>query len=357
MTNPLAPIQVPAAQLPEGDVRLDQLRRWLGAVLGTADFVLAPASADASFRRYFRITYRGQTWVAMDAPPQREALAAYLRVADMLSAIGVHVPHVVQREPHAGFLLLSDLGTRTYHDELSQGGDADALYRDAIAALVRMQTHGERQAMELPPYTAAVLQREAALFVDWFCLRHLQLALSAAETAALQECGTWLARQALEQPRVFVHRDYHSRNLMVCEPRAFPSNPGILDFQDALQGPLTYDLVSLLRDCYIGWPQDRVAGWLDDFHRALPASAGAIAAEQLHRWFDLMGVQRHLKAIGIFARLQHRDDKAGYLQHIPRTLDYVRAVAGQHAALRSLADLIEGRVLPAMAIAAPNRDS
>jgi aminoglycoside/choline kinase family phosphotransferase len=358
MTKPLVPVLVPATRIADGDVRLDHLRRWVSTALGTADFALTCAATDASFRRYFRVAHRGQTWIAVDAPPLRENLTAYLRVADMLSAIGVHVPSVVQREPGAGFLLVGDLGTRTYYDELWDGGNADALYHDALAALLRMQTQGAPHALQLPPYEAAVLQREVVLFTDWFCLRHLQLRLGADELDSLQQIGAWLAQQALAQPRVFVHRDYHSRNLMVCEPRTFPSNPGILDFQDAVQGPLTYDLVSLLRDCYIAWPPQRVAGWLEDFRRELPVCdhAPAIAAEQLHRWFDLMGVQRHLKAIGIFARLWHRDGKPGYLVHIPRTLGYVQAAAARYAALRSLADLIEGRVLPAMAAGAANPD-
>jgi aminoglycoside/choline kinase family phosphotransferase len=345
--------------MPDGDARLDHLRRWLSTTLDSGDFVLAPASTDASFRRYFRVTHQDQTWIAMDAPPQRENLASYLRVADMLSMIGVHVPRVVQRDANAGFLLVSDLGARTYHAELCQGGDADALYQHALTALLRIQACGEPHALQLLPYETAALQREVALFGDWFCLRHLQLSLDAGELDSLQQSSAWLAQVALEQPRVFVHRDYHSRNLMVCEPRAFPSNPGILDFQDALHGPLTYDLVSLLRDCYIAWPPERVANWLEDFWRELPprGNGRGIAAEQLHRWFDLMGVQRHLKAIGIFARLRHRDGKPGYLEHIPRTLGYVQAVLGRYPALRALADLIEGRVLPAMAAAAPSRDS
>jgi aminoglycoside/choline kinase family phosphotransferase len=278
-------------------------------------------------------------------------LTSWLRVAQMLNGMAVHVPGVVQRDVSAGFLLISDLGTRTYYDELRQGGDADRLYADALSALLRIQLRGAPHCQQLPRYEAAELQREAALFTDWFCLRHLHLPLGAQDLAMLQATGVWLAQQALEQPHVFVHRDYHSRNLMVCEPRAVMDNPGILDFQDAVQGPLTYDLVSLLRDCYLAWPAQRVAGWLDDFRRALPAQAAgcAIAVEQLQRWFDLMGVQRHLKAIGIFARLWHRDGKAGYLEHIPRTLGYVQQVAGRYPSLRALAELIAGRVLPAMA--------
>jgi len=343
MTNPLAEVSVPAA-----DARLEQLRRWLRTTLDSAEFALAPASSDASFRRYFRVMLRGQSWIVMDAPPPRESLEAYLRVTDMLMAIGVRVPQVTACEPTAGFLLMSDLGTCTYYTALCQGAAPEVLYRDALTALVRIQTHGAAQAARLPPYEAVVLQRETALFTDWFCLRHLQLPLAAAELQALQALGVWLAQQALAQPRVFVHRDYHSRNLMVCEPRVLPQHPGILDFQDAVQGPLTYDVVSLLRDCYLEWPPALVADWLEHFRCALHASGGPlIDAEQLRQWFDLMGVQRHLKALGIFARLRHRDGKPEYLEHVPRVLGHVQAIAAQYPALHPLAELLRSRVLPA----------
>jgi N-acetylmuramate 1-kinase len=344
MTNPVAEASVPAA-----DVRLEQLQRWLSTTLGCQEFSLAAASTDASFRRYFRVTQPGQSWIAMDAPPPRENLAPFVVVAEMLTAIGVRVPRLMQREPAAGFLLMSDLGTRTYYDELRQGGDAEALYAAALTALVRIQTQGRNEAALLPVYPAAVLQKEAALFTEWFCLRHLQLLLAAAELQALQEIGAWLAQRAAEQPRVFVHRDYHSRNLMVCQPRAFPHHPGILDFQDAVQGPLTYDLVSLLRDCYLEWPEQQVTHWLEQFRCLLQASGGPhLDPQQLREWFDLMGVQRHLKAIGIFARLRHRDGKTGYLEYIPRALGYVHAIAARYRALHPLAELLERRVLPAL---------
>jgi N-acetylmuramate 1-kinase len=346
-----------ASLVPSADVRLDELRRWLAAVFGTANFSIVPASADASFRRYFRVTHQGQTWIAMDALPQRENLEPYLRVAEMLLDMGVNAPRIVQHDRSRGFLLNTDLGSRTYLHELQRATDAtvDALYHAALGALVRIQLQGAAHAKQLPQYEPRVLQRELALFAEWFCHRYLQIELTGLERASFQEICDELTQAALRQPTVFVHRDFHSRNLMVCGSEAGPSSPGILDFQDALQGPLTYDLVSLLRDCYITWPPQRVYGWMELFRSELQQAGVAVGAEpaQFCRWFDLMGVQRHLKAIGIFARLWCRDGKPGYLADIPRTLHYVRSVAEQYGELRFLVNLIDGRVLAALQSAAP----
>lgn len=326
------------------DARLQQLEEWLAGVLGTRDFELRPASSDASFRRYFRVSRGASTWIAMDAPPDKEDLGPYVQVAQMLASIGVNAPRVLECDYAQGFLLNTDLGSRTYLAELERGADAHALYRDAIAALVRIQAEGAAHAAALPAYDEALLRREIALFPEWFCDRHL--GLGPALTESLQEVYELLIAEALAQPRVFVHRDYHSRNLMVVDG----ANPGILDFQDAVHGPLTYDLVSLLRDCYIAWPTEQVEQWVGDY--ASLASAAGIRvppARQLSSWFDLMGVQRHLKAIGIFARLWHRDGKPGYLKDIPRTLGYVRAVSVRYPGLTPLARFLEQHVEPAMA--------
>ena len=328
------------------DPRLDLLRRWLEHELGWRDAGLAPASADASFRRYFRVTRPDGTYVAMDAPPDKEDVAPYLRVAAMLGDIGVHAPRVLARNAADGFLLLTDLGSTTYLTELADRGRAPALYADAIAALARIQVRGGAHASSLPPYDAKLLRFEMSLFPDWLLRRHLNLVLDEAETRELAAAFDRLVENALAQPRVFVHRDYHSRNLMVCPG----DNPGILDFQDAVHGPLTYDLVSLLRDCYVAWPEDRVFAWALDFRRQASTAgldAGADEAQFL-RWFDLMGVQRHLKASGIFARLWHRDGKPGYLPDVPRTLEYIVQACARHADLGALGALVEGRVLPAM---------
>jgi hypothetical protein len=328
------------------DPRLQSLRDWLEHGLGFAGYDIAPASADASFRRYFRVTRAGHPPViVMDAPPAKEDVGPYLRVATMLQEIGVNAPRVLERSAD-GFLVLSDLGMRMYLPELSQPGRADALYADAIDALVAIQSRGVSAALQLPAYDARLLRLEMSLFPDWLLQRHLDLALSAHEAAMLDAAMDALVANALAQPQVFVRRDYHSRNLMVC-PGA---NPGILDFQDAVRGGLTYDLVSLLRDSYIAWPQERVVGWALQFRR-LAVAAGLAAGRddtQFLRWFDLMGVQRHLKGGGIFARLFHRDGKPGYLADIPRTLQYAVNSCARHADFVELGELIGQRVLPAV---------
>ena len=328
------------------DPRLALLRHWLEEGLGWQGSALAPASADASFRRYFRVTRPDGTFVAMDAPPDKEDVGPYLAVAGMLAETGVNAPRVIARNARDGFLLLTDLGSVTYLAALEERSRAGELYSDAIEALVRIQARGAAHAAELPPYDEKLLRFEMSLFPDWLLARHLGLELSAAERKMLAESFDRLVAAALEQPRVFVHRDYHSRNLMVCED----SNPGILDFQDAVRGPVTYDLVSLLRDCYVAWPQERVVGWALEF-RARAGAAGVDAGddeETFLRWFDLMGVQRHLKASGIFARLWHRDGKPGYLPDVPRTLAYIEQACARHAEFAALGELVRGRVLPAM---------
>jgi N-acetylmuramate 1-kinase len=328
------------------DPRLALLRHWLAIELGWRDATLAPASADASFRRYFRVTRLEGTCIAMDAPPDKENVGPYLAVAGMLARIGVNAPRVVARNAEQGFLLLTDLGSVTYLDALADCGRAGPLYSDAIGALVRIQAGGAAHAAGLPPYDERLLRFEMSLFTDWLLGRHLGLSLDEDETRSLASAFDLLVANALGQPQVFVHRDYHSRNLMVCER----DNPGILDFQDAVKGPLTYDLVSLLRDCYIAWPQDRVVEWAREFRQeAVSAGLDAGADEQQFlRWFDLMGVQRHLKASGIFARLWHRDGKSGYLPDVPRTLGYVDQACARHPDLAALGELVRGRVLPAV---------
>jgi aminoglycoside/choline kinase family phosphotransferase len=340
--------EAPVSDPCRDDPRLDLLRQWLEQGLGWHDVQLAPASADASFRRYFRVAGHGHpTVIAMDAPPDKEDVEPYLKVAGMLDEIGVNAPRVLARNAGDGFLLLTDLGSLTYLADLAADpGRSVPLYRDAIRALARIQSGGARHAPNLPPYDERLLRFEMSLFTDWLLGRHLALGLSPAESAMLARAFDALVASALEQPKVFVHRDYHSRNLMVC-PQA---NPGILDFQDAMHGPLTYDIVSLLRDCYVAWPQEQVVHWALDFRRGLLAEglpAGGDEAQFL-RWFDLMGVQRHLKASGIFARLWHRDGKPGYLPDVPRTLGYIVSACSRHAEFVALGELVAERVLPAM---------
>jgi len=336
----------PPTAAPAGDPRRQALGRWL-ASLGYQAADLRPASGDASFRRYFRFSEAGVTLIAMDAPPVQEDCLAFLAVQGLLQRAGVKVPGVLAADLEEGFLLLTDLGRVSYLDALTED-NADALYGDALDSLARAQRALRSDAREtLPTYDEALLGREMDLFPDWLLARHLGLALTEQEQRVWEDARDALVAAALEQPRGFVHRDYHSRNLMQLPGDA---NPGVLDFQDAVAGPVTYDLVSLLRDCYLAWPEARVRDWALGFldRPGVAEAAGRPAPERWLRWFDLMGVQRHLKASGIFARLWLRDGKAGYLGDIPRTLDYILAVAARHPEIRDLGMLVRERVRPAL---------
>jgi len=326
--------------------RAAQIAEWLRDEV-RFDFVrLESASSDASFRRYLRAWRAdGATRVVMDAPPDKEDTAPFLQVAALLERCGVHVPRVDAVDAARGFVLLEDLGSTQYLARLRAGADPQPLYADALEALRRIQLQGLAAARELPPYDRAALEGEMALMGEWFCARHLRLTLDAEDRGVLAATFELLTRAALSQPVVFVHRDYHSRNLMWLAP----DNPGILDFQDALAGPITYDLVSLLKDCYIEWPRARVQRWVADYRARLVAQGGPAGADaqQFLRWFDLAGLQRHIKVLGIFARLWWRDGKSGYLADLPRTLQYVRAAAGSYPELSDFAAWLERRVLPA----------
>jgi hypothetical protein len=280
----------------------------------------------------------------MDAPPEQEDTAAFLQVAGLLARCGVHVPRVESVDAPRGFVLLEDLGSTQYLTRLRAGDDPQPLYGDALLALQSIQLQGLDAARELPPYDRTALEREMALMVEWFCGRHLGLTLDAEDRGVLDGAFELLTRVALEQPVVFVHRDYHSRNLMWLPAR----NPGILDFQDALAGPIAYDLASLLKDCYVAWPRSRVESWVADYRARLMAQGGRAGADlhQFLRWFDLIGLQRHIKVLGIFARLWWRDGKSGYLADLPRTLQYVREAAGCYPELSAFAGWLERRVLP-----------
>jgi aminoglycoside/choline kinase family phosphotransferase len=280
----------------------------------------------------------------MDAPPEKLELTPYLTIGGMLTAIGVHVPRVLAEDHERGFLLVTDLGTRQYLDDLAAGAHVESHYLDAMMALARIQSHGAEYAEKLPPYDRKLLDRELNLMPEWFCERHLRLELDDDERDVLSRAFEVLMREALGQPQVLVHRDYHSRNLMVCPG----DNPGILDFQDAVCGPMTYDPVSLFRDCYIGWPAERVRNWALRY-REMAAGAGVNAGSseaQYLRWFDLMGAQRHVKVLGIFSRLCHRDGKRGYLADLPLTLKYVLDVCSRYSELGSLGEFLERRAVP-----------
>jgi aminoglycoside/choline kinase family phosphotransferase len=326
------------------DSRLADLTRWVFEDLGFAGSQIAPASVDASFRRYFRVTRDVDTYIAMDAPPEKENLEPFVKVARILLGIGLNVPVVLAQDRKRGFLLLSDLGKRQYLDELEADGAAQRLYADALGALSAMQL-ADRGAMGgLPRYDRAMLTREMELMPEWFLERHLGLQISAAERGMMNRLFEALAHSALKQPVTFVHRDYHSRNLLVTTD----NNPGILDFQDAVAGPVTYDLVSLLKDCYIAWPAPRVRAWALEYREKLLAGGFALGATESEfiRWFDLVGLQRHIKVLGIFARLHYRDGKRQYLKDLPRVLRYTQDAAGGYAETAEFADFIAGRIEP-----------
>ena len=309
------------------------------AQLHGAAFTLAPASEDASFRRYFRATLDdGRRYVVMDAPPEREPCAPFVHVAALLRAAGVNAPEVHAQDLAAGFLLLTDLGTQTYLDALASAGPgrADALFRDATQALLRWQL-ASRPGV-LPPYDAALLRQEMALFPQWYLGRHRGIELSPEQAAALERVFALLIASAVAQPQVYVHRDYMPRNLMLSVP-----NPGVLDFQDAVMGPISYDIVSLLRDAFISWEEGQVLDWCVRYWERARAAGLPVDADfaEFFRAFEWMGLQRHLKVLGIFARLTHRDGKAKYLADTPRFLRYARTVAERYAPLASLARLLQ----------------
>lgn len=314
--------------------RLEQIAAWLQAEPAFANVAIRPASADASFRRYFRACTDDASYIVMDAPPDKEDMGPFLKVDALFLDIGLNVPRVLAADIERGFYLLSDLGDEHYLQALN-AETVQRLYGDALGALLVIQAQGP-QTGELPAYDRPLLLREMELFREWLVGKHLSMTLNTAQTTMLDHCFDLLAHSALEQPQVCVHRDYHSRNLMVV-PR---HNPGILDFQDAVIGPVTYDLVSLLRDCYIDWPRAQVEEWALGYCE-LALQSGVLRPEQAEekrflKWFDWMGVQRHLKAAGIFARLYRRDGKPGYLGDIPRTLGYVVDVASRYPELAGL---------------------
>jgi len=316
--------------------RAEQLRRWLDATLG-AELTVAPASDDASFRRYFRITRRGaeESLIAMDAPPDKESCVQFVRVAALFAEAGVHVPAVRAQDLAQGFLLLSDLGSTTYLAALD-AHSAGPMYGHALDALVRIQLASRPGA--LPDYDRDLLERELRLFPDWYVARQLRRDLAPAQIENLERAFSAILANNLAQPRVYVHRDYHSRNLMVSDP-----NPGVLDFQDAVLGPITYDLVSLLRDAYIEWDEEHQLDWAVRYWERAREVRLPVPAEFAAFWrdFEWMGVQRQLKVLGIFARLFHRDGKDAYLKDMPRVMRYLRAACARYREFRPLAVLLD----------------
>ena len=316
--------------------RLQQLNEWLHSRLPNENITLAPASADASFRRYFRVTFAdGQTRIVMDAPPQHEDCRPFLHIANLFEEAGTHVPHVYAQNLQQGFLLLSDLGNTTYLQALN-ASTARVLYGAATDALIKIQLASREN--ELPLYDKALLLREMRLFPEWYIAKHLNVTLTDKQHAKLEEVFARILANNLAQPCVYVHRDYHSRNLMLSEP-----NPGILDFQDAVYGPITYDLASLFKDAYIHWEEAEIIDWLIRYWEKA-RKAGLPVADDFsvfYRDYEWMGVQRHLKVLGIFARLYHRDGKDGYLKDLPLVMAYLRAAAARYIDLKPLLNLLD----------------
>ena len=336
--------------------RQKQLTEWLSSLYPNQPFNLTPASADASFRRYFRASFAdGSTQVVMDAPPQHEDCTPFLQVAQLFEAAGAHVPHVYAQDLAQGFLLLSDLGNTTYLQALNEG-NAQALYGAATDALIKIQLAS--QADVLPPYDEALLRRELNLFPDWYIAKYLGVTLTAKQQAKLEEVFARLIANNLAQPCVYVHRDYHSRNLMFIEsPLAnalspagertneksnFQLSPGVIDFQDAVYGPITYDLASLFKDAYVRWEEPQIIDWLIRYWQKA-RKAGLPVREDFgdfYRDYELMGAQRHIKVLGIFARLSHRDGKDGYLKDMPLVMEYLHKACERYIDLKPLLNIL-----------------
>lgn len=348
----------------KNDARLSLIQSWLTQDLDWRIGRITVASADASFRRYFRVSRgdvdpaawepKADTLIVMDAPPGKEDIAPYLKVTHLLEQAGAHVPHVYAHDARRGFIAMEDLGDTQYLSVLRTGRGVDKLYGDALTTLANIQVRGLRAAQQLAPYDREPLERELNLMPEWFLGRHLGLELTPEERAMITVTNEVLINEATLQPQVFVHRDFHSRNLMVLPPSADGrSGPGVIDFQDALRGPIGYDLVSLLKDCYIGWSRERVERWVKGYRRVLGGLGAHVGDSeyQFLRWFDFIGVQRHIKVLGIFARLWHRDGKVGYLDDLPRVLHYVLDACGRYAELVEFGRWLQWRVAPQLTAA------
>lgn len=315
------------------------LLRWLTDDLGLQIQGIAPASSDASFRRYFRVNFTDGSQVVMDAPPEKETTEPFIKIAALLKNADLHVPEIYHKNQEQGFLLLEDLGSTSYLDRLKIE-NAETLYAAAIDSLFNLQSRVAIENCQLPHYDQALLSRELAICYEWFLEKLLGIVLP---VSIRQAIDGFLIDSALQQPKVCVHRDFHSRNLMYLDKLS----PGVIDFQDAVIGPITYDLVSLLRDCYIRWPESLVMAWVAQYHQSLvQADLLTVDFAQFKRWFDLMGLQRHLKAVGIFSRLHLRDNKSTYLADIPLTMGYITEVCSVYPELQPLSHFLQQEVLP-----------
>lgn len=317
------------------DPRREALCHWLQGLGRYPSFELTPASSDASFRRYFRVHHTQGTAIIMDAPPEREDCRPFLHVAALMHAAGLNVPTILAQDLAQGFLLLSDLGSQTYLQAINED-NADELFTKAVSTLVRWQRATRPD--QLPPYDEVLLRRELTLFPQWYLRQHLRIELTPLQRTALEGAFDLLVSRALAQPRVYVHRDYMPRNLMISEP-----NPGVLDFQDAVCGPISYDVVSLFKDAFVSWPAARVHEWAWEYWQVAHRERLPVANQfdDFYADFEWMGLQRHLKVLGIFARINYRDGKPHYLTDTPRFFGYVRSVARRHSALTPIAHLFD----------------
>ncbi|MDR3504127.1 MAG: phosphotransferase [Legionella sp.] len=320
--------------------RENALKEWLTQVFEQQDFVLTPLAGDASFRRYFRVHHNGLTQVVMDAPPGKEDLHPFMHVAQTLEQAGVCTPKIIARDTQQGFLLLGDLGDQLLLNVLNPE-TVHHYYHQAIQTLFQIQTCAVHDPM-LAPFDYHFMVKEMNLCPEWFLNAYLSLELSDAETALLQRSIDWIASEVAKQPLTFIHRDYHSRNLMLV-PDGSGTQLGVIDFQDAMCGPFTYDLVSLLKDCYISWPRSQVLEWVELFYKQ-NALANQYSLAAFIRAFDLCGLQRHLKVLGVFSRLHLRDNKPGYLKDLPLTLRYVLECTEIYTELHPLLHFLHTRV-------------
>jgi len=321
--------------------RYNSLQNWLTEILGTSAFNLKPASEDASFRTYHRLFLKNKTFIVMDAPPEQENCKVFIKITKKLRACDVNVPIIHNVNIEQGFLLLSDLGNDLYLNKLNKSSIYE-LYSDALSTLVAIQVLVNVGGVD--EYDKSLLISEMNLFREWLIEKHLNIKLSDSQVKILTTLFDLLVNNALQQPKVFVHRDFHSRNLMVTKE----NNPGVIDYQDAVYGPISYDLVSILKDCYIKWPKEEIDKWVDFYLNKLYEEKAQyrINRDEFVRWFDLMGVQRHLKASGIFARLSHRDGKHNFLEDIPRTLSYILDLKETYEELQPICIILEELVLP-----------
>lgn len=321
--------------------RENVLHTWIKSILGTTDYILRPLAGDASFRRYYRLQYDGLSRVVMDAPPEKESIVSFIHIAKTLENAGIHVPRLHALSIEQGFILLDDLGDKLFGQAII-ADEPDILYHAALSTLLNMQ-NCPIDDPPLPSFDVPFMLKEMYLFQEWFLKAYLGLQLTSEEEQLIHDTQNHIATTLILQPQVFIHRDYHSRNLMVIDDSQNPTL-GVLDFQDAMKGPITYDLVSILKDCYVSWPRDKILSWVSDFYSDNPRLAH-YSLEEFIKAFDLCGLQRHLKVLGIFSRLYLRDNKSGYLRDLPLTLDYVMSCTEYYEELHPLHRFLQQRVV------------